>query len=801
MPEPSFFGPDEGHLIEYYRLFNEEILRNFNKLYDNKEFSESQDHVLNLLKEFCTLCRTWWMKGKVNEEFPSDLSHLGFLLLHNIEGNAEKDTITTISNSRGHFVINTKVMCTWGNMSRALSTGSSKAMSNALQDVYHRFRKPRNIDPETRTELQEWTKNYFAPLLKLKDNKSEIQKELVPTASQNVGFQLKAGACIERPRREGGVLGLFADIYKCEPHPLQMDKTLEDRIDYEAAWVWKTSRQLLSEQLHHSRDCLGVGCTNMKLHLPLMPIGIKESGGRNRVPCLTSGIANTLCDHIRQKLFRIIKYDKRTAFRYGGPRKWFFEMIKSLKDDEAFHSSDLKSSTDFFSFSFARDCAMALHNQGIITYDEYECILLLTGSFRIGNPDDVGQASRVCIQVPPLEDIIEQLTIKGGYGAGTILKYAGQARKLLQSTWDKSDKKVVRAFPPESFPPPQVEVRRVLCNFIRRALTSPLHEEYLTQCGLHMSTSISIALLNMMNLFADDLANRISGYPARCVITGDDALRTGKPGNLEAYRSIIVKLQGVFSDTKDVTTLQPRVLFTEILSENGVFVNAPMPKIVVRPEPQLQEAPDWLTSISLLSAIVALPADKKVMMTMILEKYQHKWSSAKNLPILDMINIEHGIELRPLSVRCQSIINLKDPWDAVLLYHYYTQLIRVVPREERGIGVSSVRIIPKPTKVRYVPLGEEWKAGNLWLKLAVRKLQALTEVAQALERPKWAVGPETYSFEYLDLLQTTVNQDIDLITKDRDSVSRNPSQFKKQCMEVDVELNSIIPVHLLNTVP
>jgi len=790
---------DDWTQVEFFTLSIQALIKQFNQYYNERQFSAAQDSILGTMKEFCTLCRTWWMKGGSREEFPSEFARLAFGLMHYTEGNAgEGETITQISNSSGVYRINTKVICTFGNMARALSVCSTEELIKNEFQVYNRFRVPRPLDEELKGSLKDWTRNFFSPLLKMKNEVPDIQKD--QDISCSLGFQLSTSACIERQRKDGGILGLVADHYKLVPHPILINKTFTERIDYQAKFTWQLATEILADELAHAPDCSGQGCIRTELHLPLIPIGIKESGGRSRIPCLTSGIANSLGHHVRQKLFRIIKTDPRTAFRYGGRKNHFYQMMKSLKDDEVFHSSDLKSSTDFFSFDLARTISDTLRDMGLITRTEHQAMCLLTGSFRMGIPTEENVREQHLACVPDVREEIERCTVRGSYGMSTILSQTGPMKAFL-TKFSQRAKQGTRVFDPVLYPPRASFMRERMIELTRQSIRRKMRGEYLTQCGLHMSTSVSIAFLNCMNLFADTMANEQTRFIAKTLITGDDALRAAIRSNIEAYKQMITRLQGVFSETKDVVTNEPRVLYTEILLENGQFVDAPMPKIVVRPEPQLHEAPAWLTALNLLSSIIARPLDKTNMINMILDKYQATWLKAKYLPIFDILSIEHNMALRPLSERVQDIMSIKDPWHAVQMYHYYTSLLRVIPRERKGLGFSSMHLAPIPEKIRYIGYHPSvWEQGALWLKLAVRKLQALTEVAQALEKPTWSVGHQNYSFEYLDNHQTTLNEYIDWSAHEKLPQPRSIRQFREECMEIDVDITSILPVHLQNLV-
>jgi len=151
-------------------------------------------------------------------------------------------------------------------------------------------------------------------------------------------------------------------------------------------FTWCLSADILEEYRKHAVVCKREHCNDIEAHLPLMPFGIAELGGKVRVPCVTSGFLNLLCQPIRKAMWLRIKNDPRCKFRTSGANKEGFlrKFFEELEDADYVHSGDMTVSTDNFPFSF-----MDAVIKGLPINDYWKSLALLcTGPFRILPPND-----------------------------------------------------------------------------------------------------------------------------------------------------------------------------------------------------------------------------------------------------------------------------------------------------------------------------------------------------------------------------------------------------------------------------
>jgi len=723
------------------------------------------------LKDVCTRLRHLWLEGQERNEKP--LTGIYYKLLKLIEElGGEGDTQSVVYTPKGVLFLKTFPLVTFSNMTRALGLCSTREAQEKGDAVYNRFDKLKTLDQDIKEELYTFIKEKYSE-----------------TQPGREGFNISTKACIERTRKDGGCLGLFSDLYRLEDHQI-LGKTTDQILEYNTSFVRMKAFELTEDMRNHTQECKGEYCTQVHLHPLVVPVLIKESGGRVRIPCYTSGIVNRLGAGIREKLFKEITTDNRSSFNYGGKRVHFWNAISKMTDQEIIHSSDLKSSTDHFSFDFARTVGLALLDGGKIDFEEYQAILLLTGPMRIV-PHDTKLK-----RVPLLSEIRTNQQIHlydrrwEHAQKGFIAKFAKSYRARHPGSTN-----LINKLDPNLYRPTLSALKRELEREISQSLTMRYEKEYLTKCGLHMATSISIAMLNLMNLFADTYANKVTHSRALTQITGDDALRMGKRENIEAYKNILRRMHAEFSDSKDATTLQSRALYTEILIENGKICDAPMPKLVVRPPPEKGDTPLWLSYLSVYIGIRENPMMKKLMRKLLLRDVGHIWDSVKSLPIRDLRIIEGG-EDGDLSEPAKKILSIKDPWEAVQSWRIYTSWVRIKAnwKTDSNNYMNMIPAYTKPKKLRY-KTGPGWEPGTLWLKDVISRWEARERASRVLTDPKWFSCHRTMDIEFHDAMHRSQmviqKRHLAVVQEGYLETPRTPIEFKKNCLEIDVYLENL----------
>lgn len=809
--DPWFFdlyNPRENDQFQMIREILKKLAAIFNRFWEAKNFEDGQDYILDLLKTIGTNARNSWQWNQSAQEIRGrdikaiTLPLYSYLELCDAEGVGYTRIIFPFKKVRQEFWINSFAINMIGNINRSLSTCSNRKLSLEIDNVYNRFRNPRESSAEIRREFSEWCVAALSESLSKEDfNKyfqSDIRGKTVITSS----------ACFERNRAQGGVVGLIHDYYSLYNHPILPE---EEMIRYNSEFAKWISVKVLKPFLNHATECPGPRtCPSPGLHLPIIPIGIKESGGRTRIPCMTSGLLNIIVEPIRRKIFRYIMRDNRTRYRYTGKAESLKTFIRRMKEEDFFHSSDLKTSTDFLPFRVTKALWEELRANDLITKTEYQALLCATQSLRMVPPNEKGAP---WLNIPALKQL--KMTLQtGSISAEAEILSREREGGAINKLWKKLLKDYKERYP-EGQPlpkglskldwqfdkqyvlPTQEQVLNALIQDHRGVLSCQVEKQYLTESGLHMATSISIAILNLINLFADTYAETSSGLKAISILCGDDAFRAGKKGNLRKYREILWDLGMIFSDTKDIETSFPRGVFTEILIEDGKELQVPKPKFLTRTQ-QKGEAPAWLSAIGVLQGLKKQyldPITRDNCEFLIKERFQKEWerSGVKEV-INDLLVVEQEYP-GEISDICRKIISVADPYEALVLFHEYTSQLRVRSHSSQEGNRARIKI----PYLKYIKVNEEnWNPNNaLWLPLALRKLRGINEAAYSLKNPKWHIGFEQASPVYTSVHQRTINADIEKELIGKTSHPRTPSTFRKEVMRQDIDMSLLLAPDLL----
>lgn len=774
----------------------------FNANWRKKQFERAQDDTLATIKEMCNFAQNTWMNASgtcLGEPF-TRATMIALSYNNDIPFKSGEDTYTTCTLREGTYYVYTYPLLVLRNVNRALSVGSEKAAQQAAEAVYWRFTKDRKVTDEAeKNSLKKFIRNYYACLEDAEEG---------ATVSHRLTNSIGTSACFERPRSKGGVLGLVSEPYNIAPHQPYIGEALNTQIQNNSVYSYNFCLDTCEPFLDHAAVCVGIACDKPHLHLPLTPIVIKESGGRMRVPCITSGVANYLGDHIRNKLFYPIKRDNRTSFRYTKRKDGLQKFLNAMGSHEKYHSSDLKSSTDFFPFEFCKTVADELLQMKKITLTEWKTILMLTQSMRMIPPGKETSDLRLARMVKTVKEIKEQDIILSSDVSSSFSPFVSKAlNRQFQAIRDhyndtgKAHRHTQMWGKLEGYREAvyhtDYEVVNSYKKDIQRCLMEYYPDEYLTQAGLHMSTSVSIAFLNLYNLYCDWRAEDISGHKAHSLLTGDDALRGSTEENIEAYKQTMIKWQSIFSPTKDFTTTQSRAVYTELLIENGIVKAIPKIKLLLRAQESRMEAPTWQTSISRMSQITAPMSMVPVIRNMMLTEFRNMWKPFSRLPIDEVLAVEHDVpypEGKEYPWIFKRILSIEDPYLAMNYWNQYTILTRVQSEADQ-IGAPIPHIYA--SQIVYTNTGE-WKPGSLWLGLALRKLGGLIRAAASLRRPSWHARFRKGKPSFLAREQERIEEEILWIPQMKYlDYPRNPSQFKRSVWRRDVDLSSIIPAQLL----
>jgi len=261
----------------------------------------------------------------------------------------------------------------------------------------------------------------------------KIQCFITPTDlhEQTVNPKVSAGGSWENARADGGFNRTLYSLYQSlKPIPandpvllgyprVRMWKLKYDRsiptespaislafvYQRTADFIMAIGEDLLEPYIKHAAVCKREHCTEPDKHLPAMPFGIRELGGKVRVPCITTGFLNAICEPIRKKMFFTIKHDKRTSFRNHDINrpKVLDTFLAKMMESEIGHAGDLTVSTDNFPMWFMESIANGLYEGEVITEWEKHKLLLCTGPFRMIEPNEENRITKREHHIPDIK--------------------------------------------------------------------------------------------------------------------------------------------------------------------------------------------------------------------------------------------------------------------------------------------------------------------------------------------------------------------------------------------------------------
>jgi hypothetical protein len=353
------------------------------------------DVLVRLLKESSSEMRVLWQWRENPHPKLNEFSRILVKVINALSETVEHQSEATSVHMDGEvYYLASYPLTVLGYLSRSLPRPSAKKVEADVWDTYERFRDPIRIKEQTVEEIRQWTRDFY------KD---------APDPSTCKKADPRVGGSLERARSKGGVVNLLSQYYrtvsKSSPDDLReagLPRTATWRENYkypplEAGrinyihdehneFAWNIARDLLDPYITHAHVCKREDCQEPAQHLPMMPFGIGELGGKTRVPCITSGLLNILCTPIRKSMFSIIKKDKRCRFRIKGANNvsMLKGFLQELDESDYVHSGDMTVSTDKFPMKFMETVIQELP----YTQEWKDCALLCTGPFFMLSPDD-----------------------------------------------------------------------------------------------------------------------------------------------------------------------------------------------------------------------------------------------------------------------------------------------------------------------------------------------------------------------------------------------------------------------------
>jgi len=629
--------PDDRVLFDEITKINEFLIRYYNDF--------GIDKTIDLVKENAAEIRVMWQIGDARVESRANpltklvapcLSHIYTVHTYNDATGVVLDDI--------RYHIASYACCVYGFLGRALPRPTDEKVERARWETYERFGAKQIVDAETRQEITEWAMEFF------KEMKSPDD---MPLETPSIA------GCLERQRSKGGVANYLSQMYKeCKkktPEELEanglkqtsrwrkgfVDRILEpgDILHFQnegSVFAWCFAYDVLEEYVEHAPKCIRhLGCTQPEKHLPMMPFGIAELGGKCRIPCITSGLLNILASPIREAMFRIIRSDPRCKYRTKGAGDKQLPLISkfldSLSKNDITHSGDMTVSTDAFPLQFMESVINGLP----IPQRWKNIALLATGPFIMVAPseqnEEILKHNRVMNQ-PELETTVvdhrpaflgkmllpkwfnqeynkkpevnvEECVYNGVRFIGTRkVSYPAHTQKPGEIITVKSNKEQAGlGFEPlitfeqpddtywgNSYLMSNVKIEKkpeidILAN-ARRILKVKWDTSYVTTSGLQMATACSITMLYSFNLFCDSYAKALPGAIGKSLLCGDDSLRSGNEIYIEGYKFKARSLYAIFSAWKDVTAMNARGLFTEQYMEEEEVLKIPKLKTIIRPK-------------------------------------------------------------------------------------------------------------------------------------------------------------------------------------------------------------------------
>jgi len=788
-PELRVINLDRDSECEMLRVISEigEHLIAFHK-------EKGHDELILYAKRCSSLARVIWQQGGTAEALEKQ-EWLFQLIIYFLELTKPEITYgyTELMKGGRRIFIPNYGLCTVGYIGRSLPYCSTQMVIQKEMETYETFKQRKvTLTEDQKTEVYEWAREYY--------------RNLRPARA---GTQSNS-ATWERNRSDGGFIDLCSQFYKTVKYTNYEDLpegwvrnwrmghevgiletgTVNQKILNNESFIYALSHDILEKYLTHAEECVRTKeCLHPELHLPAMPVGIKELGGKVRVPCQTTGFLNNMLEQIRAMMFNRIKRDERTSFRLkGGDKvKRLHQFLAEFDDSDIIHSADLTRSTDYFPFEFAEMVCKALWDMDLLTPWDRQAFLLATGPIRMVMPTDQNQVERTQNYTEKPEHIrdklqslfpLQPLTLQGkrfgfdpeeyqreqirkGKGNATLIcTYYQYGPTELPEVRNRIGK--IEHTPMKSIYPGGLEYRLTL----ESELTSLDHQydpQYLTDTGLQMSTSISIALLYSFNLFCDDQARKKEGAKGTSQICGDDALRAGNGPFIKTYKEKMIELGCQFSETKDVTGRRPRGVFTEILFEGTEILNVPKVKLIVRPAiTRGAQAPEWIRA---LHAINSIRAPNGIIRTSLeselLEKFEEFFDIlGPNIPLGLPRELGGLGKAYPLSEENQNIWNqirsVSNPIVALELLRMFQSPYRIENFQgtlRPKLSLGWIRKLPTPTPVSEeydeITLGKMYREGKiLWQYLVDQRLRGSIEASILLDSP-----PQPVRFISKDVIQ------------------------------------------------
>jgi hypothetical protein len=411
-------------LIEYViKLYNQTDFTNTRQIYN------THDNIIQLAKEASAQLRVVWQKAQVTHsqeekvqiikimlksveitERETPLNDIAKILLDFLSYTNPEflDDVTIVKMGRDELTLPTYGLCCMGFINRSLPRPSSGKLAEEEMNTYNRFKTPKEKHPwddRLKNDTREWAKEFF------KDVPAEVKKSGRPFLPH-----IGASASWERPRSKGGFASLLHDLHSLikgltseQVRNIKLEKVAEWKEKYDhlasiplqpgnlsikseivARFATAFGEDLLKPYLEHARNCKREECEEKEYHLPMYTIGIKELGGKSRVPCITTGFLNMIAEPIRQKMFIAIKADERCSFRLKNVNKEHLlrSFLKYMEETDFVHSGDMTVSTDNFPMWFMKAVGLGMYDAGVINQHELDILLLCTGPFKMIEPNE-----------------------------------------------------------------------------------------------------------------------------------------------------------------------------------------------------------------------------------------------------------------------------------------------------------------------------------------------------------------------------------------------------------------------------